>query len=73
MRDPLEWKAGHLDDSLHSYVPTLLDEAPPGLHTDRPLWVICRTGNRASIAAGMLESFGFDLVVVTKGGVPDLV
>jgi rhodanese-related sulfurtransferase len=35
--------------------------------------VICRTGNRSSIASGLLERFGLDLIVVAKGGVPDVV
>jgi len=73
VRDPLEWKAGHIAGSSHSYVPELLAGPPDGIDSDRPLWVICRSGNRASIAAGLLERHGLDLVVVTKGGVPDLV
>jgi rhodanese-related sulfurtransferase len=37
------------------------------------VWVVCRTGNRASIAAGILEDLGLDIIVIAKGGVPDLV
>ena len=73
VRDPLEWDAGHLDGSTHVYVPDLLGGPPVGLSTDAPMWVICRTGNRATIAAGLLERHGFELTVVSKGGVPDLV
>ncbi len=73
VRDPLEWSAGHLEGSIHTYVPDLLDGPPPGVTADAPLWVICRSGNRATIAAGVLEGYGLDLVVVTKGGVPDLI
>lgn len=72
VRDPLEWAAGHIEGSLHTYVPDLLDGVPHGVSADQPVWVICRSGNRASIAAGLLERHGLDLVVVTKGGVPDL-
>jgi len=73
VRDPLEWKSGHLAGSLHAYVPDLLGGQPTGISRDAPVWVICRTGNRASIAAGLLDGMELDLVVVTKGGVPDLI
>ena len=73
VRDPLEWQEGHLDESVHTYVPDLLDHSPRGVSVDSPVWVVCRTGNRASIAAGLLERFGMEVVVVAKGGVPDLI
>ena len=73
VRDPLEWKAGHIEGSVHTYVPDLLTGAPSSIVADQPVWVICRTGNRASIAAGLLEGSGLEPVVVAKGGVPDLV
>jgi glyoxylase-like metal-dependent hydrolase (beta-lactamase superfamily II)/rhodanese-related sulfurtransferase len=72
VRDPLEWAAGHIEGSVHRYLPDLAAGLPEGITADTPVWVICRTGNRASIAAGILERFGVDLVVVAKGGVPDL-
>lgn len=72
-RDPQEWAAGHIDGSVHCYVPDVGTALPDVIDRDRPVWVVCRTGNRASIAAGILEGLGLDLIVVTKGGVPDLV
>ncbi len=72
VRDPKEWEAGHMDGSTHRYVPDL--EAlglPDDLDRSRPVWVICRSGNRASIAAGILERLGYTPVVVATGGVPD--
>lgn len=72
-RDPLEWEAGHIEGSVHCYVPEIRDSFPESIDRDRPLWVVCRTGNRASIAAGILEDLGVDIIVVSKGGVPDLV
>ena len=71
VRDPLEWQAGHLPGSMHRYVPDLGDGLPDGLDLQRDVWVVCRTGNRASIAAGLLEERGVSPVVVTKGGVPN--
>ncbi|NND03395.1 MAG: rhodanese-like domain-containing protein [Acidimicrobiia bacterium] len=72
-RDPQEWAAGHIDGSVHCYVPDIRDGFPDEIDRTEPVWVVCRTGNRASIAAGILEGLGVDIVVVSKGGVPDLV
>ena len=73
VRDPQEWIAGHVEDSVHHYVPDIPAGLPASIDSARPVWVVCRTGNRASIAAGLLERHGLDLIVVTKGGVPDVV
>jgi len=73
VRDPLEWAAGHIEGSVHCYVPDIGEEVPAGIDAAKPVWVVCRTGNRANIAAGILEGAGLDLIVVSKGGVPDLV
>ena len=73
VRDPLEWEEGHLRASVHAYVPTQLDRPPSKISTDALVWVICRTGNRASIAAGILERSDLDVTVITNGGVPDLI
>lgn len=72
VRDPLEWAAGHLEGSVHRYVPDLAHGLPGGIDADRPVWLVCRTGNRATIAAAALEARGITPTVVTKGGVPDI-
>jgi glyoxylase-like metal-dependent hydrolase (beta-lactamase superfamily II)/rhodanese-related sulfurtransferase len=71
VRDPQEWEAGHLDGSVHRYVPDVATGLPPGIDPAKSIWLVCRTGNRSSIAAGLIERFGVAPVVVTKGGVPD--
>ena len=73
VRDPLEWAAGHIEGSVHRYVPDLAAGLPESIDREAPVWVVCRTGNRASIAAGILEGLGLDILVVAKGGVPDVV
>ncbi len=72
VRDPMEWESGHLDGSLHCYVPDLRQGLPMAIDPAKPVWLVCRTGNRASIAAGLVERYGAKPTVVTKGGVPDL-
>ncbi|HSF85941.1 MAG TPA: rhodanese-like domain-containing protein [Acidimicrobiia bacterium] len=71
VRDPMEWAAGHLEGSTHTYVPDLPGAALENVDASRPVWLVCRTGNRATIAAGLLERMHLTPVVVTKGGVPD--
>ena len=66
VRDPLEWAAGHIETSIHAYVPELKLGLPDGLDPMRPVWVACRSGNRASIAGGILERHGLDLIVVSR-------
>jgi hydroxyacylglutathione hydrolase len=73
VRDPLEWKAGHIEGSVHRYLPDLRHGLPGAVSVDEPVWVICRTGNRSSIAAGLLERLGVQPVVVAAGGVPDII
>ena len=71
VRDPLEWDAGHLDGSVHSYVPDIDPATLQDFDPARPVWLVCRTGNRATIAAHAIEALGLTPIVVTKGGVPD--
>ena len=73
VRDPQEWAAGHLDGSVHRYVPDLAAGAPAEVDGTEPVWLVCRTGNRSSIAAGLAERHGLIPIVVAKGGVPDVV
>lgn len=73
VRDPLEWASGHVEGSAHRYLPDLLDGLGGAVSGHNQVWVICRTGNRASIAAGLLERLGVQPIVVAKGGVPDII
>ena len=62
VRRRLEWADGHLDGALHIPLPDLparLSEVPPG-----EIWVHCRSGYRAAIAASMLQAAGRPVVSV---------
>ena len=61
VREPYEWDAGHIDDSVH--IP--LSEVMAGkekehLDSSRPVVVVCRSGNRSELAAMMLQARGYD-------------
>ena len=61
VREPEEWDAGHLADSVHvpmSEVPAWLG----GLGADRPasVVVVCRSGHRSAHVTGWLRQQGVD-------------
>lgn len=64
VRAPSEWSDGHLEDSIHCYLPDLAHSSLEGLDANRPVFVGCSTGHRASTAAGLLDEQGFQPVVM---------
>ncbi len=72
VRDPAEWDAGHVPGSV---LQTWHDitAIPDGLDPARPIAVVCGSGQRAAIAASLLQHYGADQVIhVVDGGVPKL-
>jgi hydroxyacylglutathione hydrolase len=72
VRAPDEWAAGHLEDSVHRYLPDLAEGPPDGLDPRRPVWVLCGSGYRSTIAAGFLEAEGFEPIVLDDAGTPEV-
>lgn len=57
-----EWGTSHVADAVHiplHELPTRLSELPEG-----EVWVYCRTGHRASIAASILDAAGRPVVLI---------
>lgn len=73
VRAPNEWDAGFVAGSTLTYLPDLVANTPIGLDPNEPVWVVCGSGYRASIAAGVLQDRGFEPVVLAHGGATDLV
>jgi hydroxyacylglutathione hydrolase len=73
VRSPAEYEGGHVEDSSHAYVPDLSEAGPHDLAEGDEAWVVCATGYRATIAAGILERNGIRPKVLADGGVPDLI
>jgi queuine tRNA-ribosyltransferase len=66
VREPDEWSAGHVAGATLiplGQLPERLDEIP----NDRPVFVMCHSGNRSSRAAALLNEHGFDVTNVTGG------
>jgi glyoxylase-like metal-dependent hydrolase (beta-lactamase superfamily II)/rhodanese-related sulfurtransferase len=73
VRAPDEWASGHVDGSVHRYVPDLVtDGVPADLDADREVWVLCGSGFRATIAAVLLERAGCTPVVLVEHGTPEV-
>ncbi|MHB8650372.1 MAG: MBL fold metallo-hydrolase [Gaiellaceae bacterium] len=75
VREDDEWRAGHVEGSLHVPYHELRDGAPDELKAldGKPLAVACSAGNRSSLAVSLLKRDGIANVIhVTGGGVDDL-
>ncbi len=73
VRDPIEWETQHLPGSIWRYLPDLFTHGvPPSIERDKRVLVVCRTGNRATIASSLLLDQGFQPVVVIDGGVAQM-
>jgi rhodanese-related sulfurtransferase len=69
-REPYEWDAGRVAGAIHLPVNAIMSGAGGDLDTDKPVAVICRTGNRSELAATMLQARGYDATNV-EGGMED--
>ena len=66
VREPDEWRAGHVDGSLHiplGQLPARLPEVP----RDRPLVAMCRVGARSGHAAAFLAHHGYEVANLDGG------
>lgn len=72
VREQTEWDAGHLEDS--AFTPWHdLDRIPDVLDPAAPIAVVCGSGQRAAVAASLLQHHGAQRVIhVVGGGVPAL-
>jgi rhodanese-related sulfurtransferase/glyoxylase-like metal-dependent hydrolase (beta-lactamase superfamily II) len=69
VRERSEWDAGHLPDSVH--VPYHdIDGVPDGIDPERPVAIICSSGQRSAVAASLLLRHGVKHPIrVMNGGV----
>lgn len=65
VRAPTELVDGVLEGSILAHLPDMIEATPEELDRDRPVYVGCTTGHRASIAAGVLLDQGYEPVVLT--------
>ena len=72
VRTPADWEASSIPGSFHRYVPDLRYRLPDELDSEQPVWVICGGGYRSQMAVRYLEAGGFEPIVVTGGGVAEV-
>lgn len=66
-REPYEWEAGRVDGAIFLPLNSIMAGAGADLDTERPIAVICRTGNRSELATMMLQARGFEAYNVAGG------
>jgi glyoxylase-like metal-dependent hydrolase (beta-lactamase superfamily II)/rhodanese-related sulfurtransferase len=70
VRERSEWDAGRIPGSVHEPYHDI-EGIPAGIDPDRPVAVICASGQRAAVGASLLERHGAaDALHVVEGGVP---
>jgi glyoxylase-like metal-dependent hydrolase (beta-lactamase superfamily II)/rhodanese-related sulfurtransferase len=70
VRERTEWDAGHIPDSVFEPYHDIR-ELPAGLDPDRPVAVLCASGQRAAVGASLIQRAGAsDVIHVVEGGVP---
>jgi rhodanese-related sulfurtransferase len=70
VREPDEFKGGHLLNAKHIPLGKLSDRVGElERYRDRPIVVVCRSGNRSATACALLSRQGFTQVYNLSGGV----
>jgi rhodanese-related sulfurtransferase len=69
VREAGEWQGGHVPGAVHEPYHDIRG-VPEGIDAARPVAVMCASGQRAAVAAGLLQRFGAEQVIhVVDGGV----
>lgn len=59
-REQYEWDAGRIEGALHIPLNRIMAGGEGELAKDRPVVVVCRSGNRSELAAMMLQARGYE-------------
>lgn len=68
VRTPEEWRTGHIPGSHHLEL-NQLENGLKQLPTHQPIALLCRSGQRSSLAASLLQKHGFHSVMNIRGGI----
>ncbi len=70
VRERVEWDAGHIPGSTHLPYHDI-HALPEGIDPERPVAVLCASGERAAVGASLVKRHGAaEVIHVTTGGVP---
>lgn len=68
VREPAEFESERIEGVVSLPLSNLREDRVTAFIKDKPLYLICRSGNRACKAADQLEKFGFLDLYVVEGG-----
>ena len=68
MREPAEFESERIEGVLSLPLSTLGEKTLRTLDKTRPLYLLCRSGNRACKAADQLAKLGFSDLTIVEGG-----
>ncbi len=68
IRDKSAFEKSHINDAVHLPQSTIKEEEKPLKATDKPLIVVCDSGQTSRLAAKQLKSKGYSDVYVLRGG-----
>lgn len=66
-REQYEWVAGRVEGALHIPLNSIMAGAGADLDKDKPIAVICRSGNRSELATMMFRARGYEAYNVEGG------
>lgn len=69
VRSQAEWNQGHAKNAKHLDVNDIINGETVNLSKDKRLYIYCRTGRRAGVAAQFLKNQGYDAENI--GGLSD--
>jgi rhodanese-related sulfurtransferase len=67
IREPYEYKAGHLPTAKNIPMDTILETPEKYLDNTKEYHIICHSGSRSSMACGVLKDKGFNIINVAGG------
>jgi hydroxyacylglutathione hydrolase len=67
VRERSEWDDGHIPGSIHTPYHDIRG-VPDGIDRERPVAAICSSGQRAAVAASLLQRHGARTVLHVVGG-----
>lgn len=68
IRDQAAFEKSHINDAVHVSQATIKEQDKPLKANDKPLIVVCDSGQTSRLAAKQLKTKGYDDVYVLRGG-----